>query len=79
MTQLTHLSVKEVALTGVFSSPHAVLYVMSFGLWRNWAICLEPIEGIVLGPWPGFLAALIGGTVARMVRPTDLWVFGNSC
>jgi len=49
---------------------------MSFGLWRNWAIYLEPIEGIVLGPWAGFLTALIGSIVARMIRPIDVWMFG---
>jgi hypothetical protein len=49
---------------------------MSFGLWRNWAIYLEPIEGIVLGPRLGFLAALMGGIVARTIKPSELWMFG---
>jgi hypothetical protein len=49
---------------------------MSFGLWRNWAIYLEPIEGIILGPWIGFSAALIGSVTARVIKPTDLWTFG---
>ncbi|MCJ7506194.1 hypothetical protein MUP05_06985, partial [Candidatus Bathyarchaeota archaeon] len=49
---------------------------MSFGLWRNWAIYLEAIEGIVLGPWLGFPAALMGGLIARMIKPTELWMFG---
>ncbi|MBS7622765.1 hypothetical protein KEJ39_03715 [Candidatus Bathyarchaeota archaeon] len=29
-----------------------------------------------MGPWAGFLAALIGGVVARTVKPTELWMFG---
>jgi len=49
---------------------------MSFELWRNWAIYLEPIEGIVFGPWAGFLVAFIGSVVARAIKPTDLWMFG---
>ncbi|MEM3798333.1 MAG: hypothetical protein QXZ51_06530 [Candidatus Bathyarchaeia archaeon] len=49
---------------------------MSFGLWRNWAIYIEPIEGVVLGPWGGFLTAFIGSVVARMVKPIDVWMFG---
>jgi len=70
------LSAKNAALVGVFSALHAILYVMSFGLWRNWAIYLEPIEGIMLGPWLGFSAAFIGGILARTVKPTELWMFG---
>ena len=55
---------------------HVILYFMSFGLWRNWAIYLEPIEGIILGPWAGFSAALIGSIVARAIKPIDFWIFG---
>lgn len=73
---MRRLSTKNVALVGVFAALHVVLYFMSFGLWRNWAIYLEPIEGIVLGPWAGFSAALIGSIVARMVKPIDVWMFG---
>jgi len=61
---------------GAFIALHAMLYLTSFGLWRNWAIYLEPIEGIILGPWIGFTAALTGSLVARTIRPTDVWMFG---
>lgn len=71
-----HLPSKHVALVGVFAALHVVLYFISFGLWRNWAIYLEPIEGIVLGPWAGFLSALIGSIVARAIKPIDFWMFG---
>ena len=66
----------KIALTAVFAALHTVLYFASFGLWRNWAIYLEPIEGILLGPWAGFSAALIGSAVGRMIRPDPLWMFG---
>ena len=69
-------STKRVAFIAVFAGLHAILYFMSFGLWRNWAIYLEPIEGIVLGPWAGFSAALIGSVLARMIKPIDVWMFG---
>lgn len=69
-------STKRVAFVAVFAGLHAILYFMSFGLWRNWAIYLEPIEGIVLGPWAGFSAALIGSVLARMIKPIDVWMFG---
>jgi len=65
-----------VALTAVFAALHAVLYTFSFGLWRNWAIYLEPIEGIILGPWAGFLAALFGGGIGRLINPVPEWMFG---
>jgi len=73
---MKRLSTKNVALVGVFAGLHVILYFMSFGLWRNWAIYLEPIEGIILGPWAGFSAALIGSIVARMIKPIDVWMFG---
>ncbi|MEM3703024.1 MAG: hypothetical protein QXX79_01175, partial [Candidatus Bathyarchaeia archaeon] len=70
------LSARLAAFVGVFAALHVVLYFMSFGLWRNWAIYIEPIEGVVLGPFGGFLAAFIGSVVARMVKPIDVWMFG---
>lgn len=66
----------QVSLTAVFAALHTVLYFVSFGLWRNWGIYLESIEGIVLGPKLGFTAALIGSSIARMIRPDDFWMFG---
>lgn len=73
---MRHFSTKKVAFVGVFAALHVILYFMSFGLWRNWAIYLEPIEGIILGPWAGFSAALIGSIVARAIKPIDFWMFG---
>lgn len=73
---MKRLSTRTIAMVGVFAALHVILYFMSFGLWRNWAIYLEPIEGIVLGPWAGFLAALIGSIIARTFKPVDVWMFG---
>src|SRR4030066_581116 len=73
---MKRLSTKNIAFVGVFAALHVILYFMSFGLWRNWAIYLAPIEGIVLGPWAGFSAALIGSVVARAIKPIDVWMFG---
>ncbi|MEM2995700.1 MAG: hypothetical protein QXI91_06805 [Candidatus Bathyarchaeia archaeon] len=53
-----------------------MLYFVSFGLWRNWGIYLESVEGILLGPKVGFSAALLGSSIARMIKPDDFWMFG---
>jgi hypothetical protein len=37
---------------------------------------LEPVEGVILGPWAGFFAAFIGSVLARAIKPIDLWMFG---
>jgi len=66
----------QASLIAIFASLHAILYLISFGLWRNWGIYLESIEGIILGPYMGFPAALIGSTIARMIKPDSLWMFG---
>jgi len=63
-----------VGLASVFAALHAVLYFISFGLWRNWGIYLESIESIILGPKVGFIAALIGSSIARMTKPDDFWM-----
>jgi hypothetical protein len=75
--KLKRFSTKTVAFIGVFAAFHATLYLISPPfLWRNWAIYLSPIEGMVLGPWAGFTAALIGSTLGRVLLPSPLWMFG---
>ena len=67
----------QLSLAAVFAALHATLYLVSFGLWRNWGIYLEALEGIILGPKIGFLAALLGGSIARAIKPDPLfWMFG---
>ncbi len=66
----------QTSLAAVFAALHAALYFVSFGLWRNWGIYLTPVEGIILGPKIGFLAALVGSVIARIIRPDPLFMFG---
>ena len=66
----------QLSLTAIFAALHSVLYFISFGLWRNWGIYLESIEGIILGPKIGFSAAFLGSSIARMVKPDAFWMFG---
>ena len=71
------LSTRSVAFVSVFAAFHVTLYLISPPvLWRNWAIFLAPIEGIILGPWAGFSAALIGSAIGRIVLPNPFWMFG---
>ena len=63
-------------MVSIFAALHAVLYFISFGLWRNWGIYLETVEGAILGPKIGFTAALIGSLTARMIKPDSFWMFG---
>jgi hypothetical protein len=66
----------QASLTAVFAALHTVLYFISFGLWRNWGIYLESVEGIILGPKIGFFAAFLGSLIARMLKPDAFWMFG---
>jgi len=66
----------QLSMIAVFAALHAVLYLLPFGLWRNLAIYIEPIEGMLLGPQIGFSAALLGSSVSRLLKPDDFWMFG---
>ena len=66
----------QVSLASVFAALHAMFYFVSFGLWRNWGIYLEPLEGIIVGPKIGFFAAFVGSLTARMIKPDAFWMFG---
>lgn len=66
----------RIAFISIFGALHAVLYLISFGLWRNLAIYLAPIEGIILGPGAGFLAALLGSSIPRIAMGDPLIIFG---
>jgi predicted membrane protein len=69
---------QKISLTATFAALHAVLGFLSLGIgpWRNWAVYLEPFEGIILGPQVGFIAALIGSSIARMAGQSSDWMFG---
>jgi len=64
------------SLIGTFAALHSILYLIPAELWRSLSIYLEPLEGIILGPYAGFLAVLIGSIIARSIKPTGLWMFG---
>ena len=69
---------QAVSLTAMFAALHAVLGFLSLGIgpWRNWAVYLEPFEGIILGPKIAFFAALLGSSIARMAGQSSDWMFG---
>jgi uncharacterized membrane protein len=69
---------RAISLTAIFAALHAVLGFLSLGIgpWRNWAIYLEPFEGIILGPKIGFFAALLGSSIARIAGQSSDWMFG---
>jgi len=56
------------ALVALFGALHAVLVAIP-GIWRSWMIVILPIEGVLLGPRAGFLAALLGCLIGRLIRP----------
>lgn len=66
---------QRIALIAVFAAFHAVLFLPE-GPWRSFTIYLMPIEGVVLGPIIGFSAALLGSTIARLIKPSVWWMFG---
>ena len=57
------------ALTAMFSAMHAALASQPgpFGF-RSWMFVFAPVEGMVLGPGPGALAAMIGGSIGCVLR-----------
>jgi uncharacterized membrane protein len=66
---------QKVALTAVFAAMHTILYLPE-GPWRSFVIYLIPIEGIILGPPIGVSSALLGSSIARLIKPTPDWMFG---
>jgi len=65
----------NISLISTFAALHSVLYLLP-GPWRSWAIYLEPLEGMILGPKAGFAAAFIGSLTARIIKPSGEWMFG---
>jgi uncharacterized membrane protein len=67
-----------VSLIAIFAALHTVVGFLSLGIgpWRNWAVYLETLEGIILGPANGFFAALLGSSIARGWAGSSDWMFG---
>jgi len=57
---------KNILVTLIFTTLHAVLGILP-GPWRQWSIPFEPLEGMILGPKLGFIAALIGSSVRTAI------------
>ena len=66
----------KTGVVAVFAALHVTLYLLPFPSWRNWAVFLLPIEGIILGPSAGFFAAFLGSGLGRIIKPDDFWMFG---
>lgn len=62
-----------VSLVAVFASLNVVLDSLmglpelSSGVWFSWIFIAEPITGIVLGPYAGFLSTLIGVMIGQCI------------
>ncbi len=70
-----------VSLVAVFAAFNVVCdSLMAFpefssGVWYSWIFIAEPITGIVLGPYAGFLASLIGVMVGHSLYFRDMYEF----
>jgi len=62
-----------VALTAVFASFNVVcdslmgLPQLSSGVWYSWIFLAEPLTGVVIGPYAGFLSSLIGVLIGHSI------------
>jgi len=64
-----------VALVATLAALHIVLsYAPPLVGFRRMSIVMEPLEGIIAGPYLGFLAASIGWIGGRFVRPDSFWI-----
>ena len=48
---------------------------LSSGVWYSWIFIVEPINGIVLGPFAGFLSSLIGVMIGHSIYFRDVYEF----
>jgi len=66
---------QRIALTAVFATLSVVcdslagLPQLTEGVWYGWVFIIAPITGIVLGPFEGFFATLIGVIIGHTVYP----------
>ena len=70
-----------VSLVAVFASFNVVcdslmgLPELTSGVWYSWIFMAEPITGIVLGPYAGFLSSLIGVMIGHSIYFRDIYEF----
>jgi hypothetical protein len=66
---------RPVAIVAVFAALHVVMDSIPIYPFREWAVYLEPLEGILLGPRLGILTAVTGGSISRAVVGANLFSF----
>lgn len=59
-----------IALISLFSALHAIFVLIPLPF-RTLMVVILPLEGIILGPYGGFLSALLGSIVGRVIRPME--------
>jgi predicted membrane protein len=64
-------------LISLFSALHAIFVLIPLPF-RSLMVIIQPLEGIILGIYGGFLSALLGSIVGRIIRPMEglLPIFG---
>jgi hypothetical protein len=63
------------SVVAVLAALHIILsYFPPIVGFRRMSIFLEPMEGIIGGPYLGFLAATVGWIGGRFVRPEAFWI-----
>jgi hypothetical protein len=63
------------SVVAVLAALHIVLsYFPPFVGFRRMSIALEPMEGVIAGPYLGFLAATLGWIGGRFIRPDSFWI-----
>jgi len=64
-----------VSIVAALAALHIVLsYAPPLVGFRRMSIVMEPLEGIIAGPYLGFLAATIGWIGGRFIRPDGFWI-----
>ena len=64
-----------VTAVATLAAVHIVLsYAPPLVGFRRMSIVMEPLEGIILGPYLGFLAAAMGWIGGRFIRPDSFWI-----
>jgi len=64
-----------VTVVATLAALHIVLsYAPPLVGFRRMSIVMEPLEGIIAGPYLGFLAAAIGWIGGRFIRPDAFWI-----
>ena len=64
-----------VSVVAALAALHVVLsYAPPLVGFRRMSIVMEPLEGIIVGPYLGFLSATIGWIGGRFIRPDAFWI-----